>query len=134
MNRPYLGVGAGAHGYWGGVRCANVTRVADYIRRCGSHEPPGRTDPHRPAAAWTAEVGEDEASRDTLMLGLRLTQAGVSVEDYVRRHGAQAWARARIALDRLEKDGLVERTADGGRVRLTPRGRMLGNRVFAEFV
>jgi oxygen-independent coproporphyrinogen-3 oxidase len=116
------------------VRYANVTRVADYLARLGPHAPPRRADPRRPAAAWAAEVGQDEASRDTLMLGLRLTQAGVRVEDYLRRHGTQAWAKAKGALDRLERDGLVEWTPGGGRVRLTPRGRMLGNRVFAEFV
>jgi len=132
MNQPYLGVGAGAHGYWAGVRYANVTRVADYIRRVrGQGERPPNAL-HLPAATRRAQVGEQEASRDTLLLGLRLT-AGVSVEDYLRRHGSAAWERERTSLDRLHGDGLIEWTQGGRRVRLTPRGRMLGNRVFAEF-
>jgi Mn-dependent DtxR family transcriptional regulator len=56
------------------------------------------------------------------------------VGDYLARHGHPAWSKAKIALDRLHGDGLVEWMSGGSRVRLTARGRMLANRVFAEFV
>lgn len=133
-NRPYLGVGAGAHGYWAGVRYANVTRVADYIGRFRAGAAAPRGSPRLRAASWSAPVGEEEASRDTLLLGLRLTAAGVRVDEYVERHGLPAWEKQKPALDRLERDGLVEWAEGGRRVRLTERGCMLANRVFAEFV
>ncbi len=133
LNRPYAGAGAGAHGFWGGVRYANVTRVADYIHRLLPEAGAAAAGRMR-AAAFTSPVGEDEAAGDTMLLGLRLVGAGVSVGDYLARHGRPAWSRAKSALDRLQSDGLIEWTQGGRRVRLSARGRMLANRVFAEFV
>jgi len=69
-----------------------------------------------------------------MLLGLRLAGAGVSVGDYLSRHGSPAWAGTKATLDRLHGDGLVEWAHGGSRVRLSARGRMLANRVFAEFV
>jgi oxygen-independent coproporphyrinogen-3 oxidase len=133
LNRPYAGAGAGAHGFWAGVRYANVTRVADYVRRLLPNAVTAGV-PRMPAAAWVSPVGKDEAAGDTMLLGLRLVGAGVSVGDYLARHGRPAWSKAKIALDRLHRDGLVEWTSGGSKVRLSARGRMVANRVFAEFV
>ena len=42
------------------------------------------------------------------------------------------WSGHEDALERFESGGLVER--EGNRVRLTPRGVLLSNEVFAEFL
>ena len=134
MNWPYAGVGAGAHGFRAGVRYANVTRVADYIQRIQGRAGAAAAAARPPAATWSAKVEEEESARDTMLLGLRLAGAGVSIGDYLSRHGSPAWASTKATLDRLHGDGLVEWSHGGSRVRLSARGRMLANRVFAEFV
>jgi oxygen-independent coproporphyrinogen-3 oxidase len=69
---------------------------------------------------------------ETMMLGLRLVQEGVSAADFQARYGQSLAARYERRLKRLLALGLLERDARG--VRLTPGGRLLGNRVFREFV
>jgi coproporphyrinogen III oxidase-like Fe-S oxidoreductase len=49
------------------------------------------------------------------------------------RFGRELWAVYGRELDSLITSGLLERTPED-RVRLTPRGRLLGNHVFAAFV
>jgi oxygen-independent coproporphyrinogen-3 oxidase len=68
-----------------------------------------------------------------MLMGLRLTQEGISLEAFRERFGCELWAVFGRALDRLIAVRLIERTA-GDRVRLTQRGRLLGNQVFMEFV
>jgi oxygen-independent coproporphyrinogen-3 oxidase len=133
-NLPYLGVGAGAHGYIGATRYANVTRVHDYIGRMQAPRDGSDDAPPMPAAACRSDVGPEEAAQDTMLLGLRLTEAGVALDDFTMRHGTRALQRMLDRLTRLASDGLLEWADGGRRVRLTERGRMLGNRVFAEFV
>ncbi len=133
QNRPYLGLGAGAHGCAAGVRYAVVRSVSGYIERVKN---PGKGAPFplTSAVGWLRRVSAEEAAADSLLLGLRLTAAGVEVEAFVKRHGERAWRKHRPTLDRLAEEGLIEWVDDSKRVRLSPRGRLLGNRVFREFV
>ena len=122
-NEPYLGFGAGAHSFAEERRWWNVKPVPEYIRRIAdgrSAEREGETIDRRLA------MGE------TMMLGLRLVQEGVT--------DARFWARFGVGLDEmfgaeiagLVRRGLLERLPD--RVRLTLEGRLLGNQAFAEFL
>ncbi len=65
------------------------------------------------------------------MLGLRLT-AGVGREEFRARYGRGLEEVYGPVIARLVDDGLLESDARG--IRLTSRGRLLGNRVFAEFL
>lgn len=133
LNRPYLGLGAGAHGYADGIRYRVRRSIAGYIERlqcpCES-----RLFPLSPAAASWRRVTPEEAATDSLLLGLRLTASGVEVQAYCCRHGDESWQRHWPTLERLAADGLVEWIDGGQRVRLSARGRLLANRVFREFV
>ncbi len=132
-NRPYLGLGAGAHGYAAGVRYSVWRSVRGYIERV--MRPGARsTFPLSAAVQAWRRVTPQEAADDTLLLGLRLTASGVDAAGYTKRHGAQSWQRHRPTLDRLAAQGLIEWVDNGRRVRLTPRGRLVGNQVFREFV
>lgn len=133
QNRPYLGLGAGAHGYAVGVRYSVRRSVAGYmemVRMPGER----RAFPLSSAAVSWRRVRTDEAAADSLLLGLRLTASGVDVEAFRQRHGDRAWDRHRPTLERLAAEGLIEWADAGRRVRLADRGRLLGNRVFREFV
>ena len=132
-NQPYLGLGAGAHGCAAGWRYSNVLAPAAYIARldpAAAGQP--RAFPFSPATVETIAVTPETAMDETMMLGLRLVQEGVAEVDFQARYGQPLQARYSRRLKRLMSLGLLERTAQ--RVRLTDGGRLLGNRVFREFV
>jgi oxygen-independent coproporphyrinogen-3 oxidase len=78
--------------------------------------------------AWLSPARQHE---EAWFLGLRLN-AGVEVAALEREFGREMVARAMEAVGRLVENGLL--TSDGKSVRLTPRGRLLSNDVFQEFL
>ena len=68
-----------------------------------------------------------------MMTGLRLTREGVGEADFQARFGRPLRTVYGTEIAELLKLGLVER-GSGERVRLTRRGRLLGNQVFMRFV
>ncbi len=130
LNHPYLGLGAGAHGYAGGTRTANVLGIRAYIERVESGQP--REFPLGPALANATPVDARTAMQETMMVGLRLVQRGVSGAEFAARFGCGLEDAFGEPITRLVGQGLLEWHA--GSLRLTPRGRLLGNRVFREFV
>lgn len=99
----YLGFGADAHSFDGTLRWQNVENAADYVN-----------GPHVPERIPADAIGEP------LYLGLRLSE-GYSGD----------WSRFAPIIDRFVDDGLLERA--GKTIRLTPRGILLSNELFAEF-
>jgi oxygen-independent coproporphyrinogen-3 oxidase len=71
------------------------------------------------------------ALAETIILGLRLTE-GVSLDDIGRYFGIDLHGRYSAEIGELSGLGLVEMS--GGRLCLTPRGRLLGNEVFIRFL
>ena len=138
-NEPYLGVGPGAHSYLGGVRFWNLKSPRDYVRRVQELAPPSEAD-GRPIAEIVDGMPMVERSEtidrrlemaETLMMGLRL-DTGVGVDEFVTRFGEAPAAVHGDAIDELSSVGLLD-DADG-RLRLTDRGRILGNEVFSRFL
>lgn len=132
-NQPYLGLGAGAHGYAGGVRTANVLTPAGYIRRLGPDARPS-VFPRTPATVNVRLLSPADEMAETMMMGLRLTEEGVARSAFAQRFGQEMMAVYGAAIQRLVTQGLLTWSADGERLHLTARGRLLGNRVFREFV
>lgn len=133
LNKPYLGLGAGAHGYAGGVRTANALSPQIYIQRCrvGDILP----FPTTPATQRTRKVEKMTEMKETMFMGLRLTQEGVNDVLFQRRFGLGMRAIFGEKIDRLVKQGLLEWCGMENKcLRLTKRGILLGNRVFMEFV
>jgi len=132
---PYLGFGAGAHGYAAGVRYSNVLRIKTYLQRLEkpvtAEASPGF--PLSPAAAAHTRITRRTAMQETMLTGLRLTREGVSAQDFQRRHGMELAEVFGKDIEELVRLGLLE-WAEESRVKLTPRGRLLGNQVFIRFV
>jgi len=85
------------------------------------------------AAADEVEVTDArQAISDHMIMGLRLVEEGVGLVDFACRFGLDVRDIFGPTLDRLIGLGLIEQLPD--RVRLTPRARLLGNLVFAEFI
>jgi oxygen-independent coproporphyrinogen-3 oxidase len=132
QNQPYLGLGAGAHGCAAHIRYANVLHPRTYITRLEAQDT-ALPFPLSAAAVEIDHIDRRESMSETMILGLRLTQVGISLEAFRERFKCGLWAVFGRQIDRLIAVGLLEHTTDG-RVRLTPRGRLLGNQVFMEFV
>ncbi len=121
-NEPYLGFGAGAHSCFGGKRWANVIGPEEYLARLAEGQSP---------IANTEEIDRGLEMAETMILGLRLLE-GMSFDDFRRRFDCDLEAVYGEALAELQEIGLLEN--DGSGVRLTGRGRLLGNEVFEKFL
>ncbi len=131
-NEPYLGLGAGAHGWVAGVRTVNVRAPGAYIQRM-AHPPAALPFPRTPATVEARALSSQEEMEETMMMGLRLTEEGVSDERFAQRFGLPLEQAFGEPIARLTALGLLE-WAPGARLRLTPKARLLGNVVFREFV
>ncbi len=137
-NQEYIGVGPGAHSHMrlpfehptatpsadgAGLRWSNRKPVPGYIARVQAGES---------VVDFWEEIDSRTAMGETMMLGLRLVEEGVSRARFCRRHGVEMDAVFADELTRLQSQGML--TSDGATVRLTERGLMLGNQVFAAFL
>ena len=116
---PVYGFGVSAHSFDGEQRYSNNRDTAAYalsVKERGS-----------------AEVMREsiDIASEFLFLGLRLNN-GVSLSDYQERFGVDINDKHAEELDRLEHSGLIE--FDDGRLRLTRKGMLFSNEVFAIFV
>lgn len=126
QRRPYLGVGLDASSMAyesGGESRARVLRwtTTDDLKAYlnGAAEP---------EMNW---FSRDRQLEEAWFLGLRLS-AGIKPAALEAEFGREPVAPGLEVADRLIADGLLERAGD--RIRLTPRGRLLSNDVFQEYL
>jgi oxygen-independent coproporphyrinogen-3 oxidase len=164
---PYLGLGAGAHGYASGYRYSNVLGIADYVDclrpgggpcqralgdRVGQARVPstGTPFPFSPAMIDHHRQSVDDDMGEFMIMGLRLTREGIAANDFGRRFGRDLRAVYAEQILRLVGLGLLEWSEATGSaaftftgkqghqhseaLRLSKRGRQLGNRVFMDFI
>lgn len=120
----YLGFGPGAAGYWGNRRYTTIRRPARYVAALAAGETPIAN------AEW---ITPDVAMGEYLMLGLRLNE-GVALDDFAARFGQPFDAVFGPTARQLTEWGLLAWEPAQGRIRLTERGQLLGNEVFARFL
>ncbi len=122
-NGDYAGIGAGAHGHVSQTRTMNQPSPRRFIEMLASRRSP-RTNTERIDAI--TEMSE------TMMLGLRLLQDGISRQAFAVRHGRGLSDQFGMQIDLLSDLGLLK--VDERSVRLTERGAQLANSVSAEFL
>jgi oxygen-independent coproporphyrinogen-3 oxidase len=130
---PYLAFGAGAHGYAHGYRYSNVLRIKTYIERITHYQFTNYDFPLTPATVNHHQQSLQEDISEFMMTGLRLTAEGVSEEEFQARFGQSMYEKYGKEIDDLLRLGLIENGA-GERIKITRRGRLLGNQVFVRFV
>jgi len=116
---PVYGFGVSAHSFDGCQRYSNerdTAKYVDMIERSGS-----------------AEVNREriDASSEFAFLGLRLN-CGIDFADYKKRFGQDLMQQYAYELEPLRTAGLVE--ISDRRLRLTQKGMLFSNEVFAAFV
>jgi oxygen-independent coproporphyrinogen-3 oxidase len=121
-NEPYLGFGVSAASFIDGLRWTNTASTRSYRERVVG----GR---------MAAEPGERLEGRarvgEAFMLALRLT-AGADLGDLSSRYDCNVRSLFASEIRRFIEIGLLE--WHGGRLRLTRRGLLLSNNVFAELI
>ncbi len=134
-NLPYLGLGAGAHGYAEGIRTANVLSPQAYIQRINHHHADGEF-PRTAANQSILRIDKETEIAETMMMGLRLVDEGVPEITFFNRFGISMESYFQQPIDRLRDYGLLEWVGreNARSLRLTSRGRLLGNQVFMEFI
>jgi oxygen-independent coproporphyrinogen-3 oxidase len=128
---PYLGVGAGAHGFAAGVRYENVRSIRQFIALATQQTAPPAY-PLTAAVAHVETIDARAAMAEYLFTGLRLVQTGVSLAGFQQRFGISLEAAYGPALDQLARAGMIDQHS--GRLRLTPAARLLSNQVFRRLV
>jgi len=117
---PYYGFGNSAHSHDGAQRrWANERDAGKYVSLIQQDQ--------SPVVERTA-LNRDDLRSESIFLGLRML-AGISLEHYRARFGSDLRAEYNGELNRLRAAGLIE--IDEQRLRLTSRGALLSNEVFA---
>jgi len=117
---PYYGFGCSAHSYDGGRRrWANERNVAKYLELIEREES---------SVVEHTDLNEEDARSESIFLGLRLMR-GLDLQSYRSRFGRDLRDEYNSELARLRDAGLIE--IDQDLMRLTKRGALLSNEVFA---
>lgn len=138
---PYLAFGAGGHGYANGCRYSNVLRIKTYMERLAAPQFANCQFPLTPATVNHHRQSRQDDMGEFMMTGLRLVKEGVAAPTFRQRFGSDLMDVYRKEIQELSRLGLVEyikETSEAGMtsdvLRLTSRGRLLGNQVFLRFV
>src|SRR5689334_21610085 len=108
-------MGVDAHSFDGVERRANTDSLEQYLAALEKGEPP---------VAARNMIDDRRRTEERIFLGLRQNR-GVELTDEERE-------RYSNEIDKMSATGLLE--FSDGRLRLTDRGRLLSNEVFAEFI
>ena len=122
LRKPYFGLGVDAHSMLrtedgGCLRFATHEGLEEYLKAPGWEQRQRLTRQEELEEAW--------------FLGLRLN-AGVDLRKLKAEFGAEALSDCLCIIEDLVEEGLLEKS--GECVRLTQRGRLLSNDVFARFL
>ncbi len=137
QRRPYLGVGLDASSALfasepartSQTRGAHASEMRPVLRSKTTEDLNAYLAGAEPAE--TAWLSADHQHEEAWFLGLRLN-AGVNLAALEAEFGRARVEPARAAAERLARDGLLQ--FDGSVARLTPRGRLVSNDVFQEFL
>jgi oxygen-independent coproporphyrinogen-3 oxidase len=121
-NREYLGLGAGASGYWRGLRYSNEADLAIYENALFKGKKPRKDE---------ESIDRELAMSEQMFLGLRLLE-GVGKEEFYDKFGMSIESVFGAVIDRLKNDDLL--SENDTHVILTKKGLYLANFVFMEFL
>jgi oxygen-independent coproporphyrinogen III oxidase len=133
-NFNYLGIGTGAHSFVERGRWRNVNLIAEYISGINNTEK--SKDNFHHAIAEHNQLEKTDVIKETMMMGLRLTEEGINIAQFKKRFSMELDSIYKLQINKLISLGLLEIVpAHGSKtLRLTAKGRAFGNQVFLEFL
>ena len=140
LNRPYLGVGPGAHSRLGQHRFWNISSPKTYmaqVKQWSECHPQPLASIDETSLQSVCQVGgqehidEDLAAAETMFLGLRLLE-GMDLKEASAQVGTDLAAKYRSQIQELVALGLLE--WEGQRLRLTKDSYLIANQVFTRFL
>jgi oxygen-independent coproporphyrinogen-3 oxidase len=122
QNSPYLGFGAAAHSFAGGIRSFNAADVGEYIKKITAND-------------FSVQMYEKTDCREKMaefiFLALR-TSDGLYYQQFNNYFGIDFLKEYGGIVETLAAMGLVEK--NGCRIFLTRKGMKFGNQVFQKFL
>ena len=133
-NEPYLGLGAGAHSHLGGYRWVNVSSPVEYVKHLASLKTKLSPRPYF-NSLWVdniENIDRDLEIAEAVILSLRLEE-GVNLTDFAHRFGVELYSiYQQQQINELVELGLIAKNQHS--IRLTTKGKLLGNEVFSRFL
>lgn len=129
-NLPYLACGPGGHGWANGVRYQNLLSPKKYIERL--QDPSSLDFPLTPVVEKHETVDRQTRLAETLMMGLRLTEEGISLHRLQRQFGVDLQEEKKEVIQRFCEAGFLEICA--GALRLTRAGRFVSNAILRDLI
>ncbi|MFC5713446.1 radical SAM family heme chaperone HemW [Thalassorhabdus alkalitolerans] len=121
-NEEYYGFGAGAHGYLAGVRYANIGPLPHYLSAVQENNLPIKE---------SHNVTLQEKMEEEMFMGLRMDK-GVDKQRFLRKYQKSIEEVFSRQISSLEEEDLIINEMET--IRLTQRGKLLGNEVFERFL
>lgn len=115
---PYMGLGAGAHGYLRRTRSEEIRAPREYIERALTGES---------TVLRSEKISRSLAMEESVFLNLRLLQRGIVRQEFAARFGSDPATLFSGELAEVVRAGLV--SVDETSIRLTPQGYFLANEV-----
>lgn len=136
LNQPYLGFGAGAHSSICHYRTENIPMIKSYIQAMNEISSVSDNFPNSPANKERIFIDHYTEMQETMMVSLRLVELGVSNTAFQSRFNKNICDVFDNEISEVSELGLVEWVSEDNdqRLRLTKKGRLLGNQVFIRFV
>ncbi|MFZ4825876.1 MAG: radical SAM family heme chaperone HemW [Phototrophicaceae bacterium] len=131
-NAPYLGIGAGAHGYANQHRYSVVRSPSKYIRQVSSTHQDNFPYPLSTAVDEYYKVTTADEISETIMMGLRLVKHGINLQEFERRFHVSLLDIRKDPIEAFSNLGLVEVTANA--LRITSKGRFISNRILRDLI
>ncbi|MDT2045407.1 coproporphyrinogen III oxidase [Priestia aryabhattai] len=121
-NNDYYGIGAGAHSYIDGIRRSNIAPLKKYMQTITET---------KSACLDEISVSKVERMEEEMFLGLRKTD-GVNKANFYDKYKVEMNEVFSKPIQEYVNKGLLEETDSS--LRLTKKGRFLGNEVFQAFI
>lgn len=131
-NESFLGIGPGSHSYINGHRFWNIKPPREYITRlknCHMESTQSQV-PNIPVVDEVEPIDREMEIAETMMMGLRL-DTGICIDQFIARFSDTPTKHFGSVISELESASLIEQSSDF--IRLTAKGRLLGNEVFSRF-
>jgi len=135
-NNDYIGIGAGAHSQFAGNRYSNVGSLIKYIQCMQQGSDYFKSNrkgfPKSSALLEFKSLNKKDRMLETMMLGLRLTEEGVSSVKFKDRYKEDMRIIFKNEIEDLNNKGLIEWNSES--LKLTQHSQFIGNQVFLKFI